>query len=189
MKKWILFLTILGAQVAIAATGEHAESGPVEIPRSVIYQCINVAILFFALVYLLKAAIVKFYADRKANYQAAAERAKAAREKAEQEFLAIQHKLHQLESSAEDSFKSAQAEAQNLRQQMIKDGQEMAARIKHEAEQTAKIEIQKAQQHLREQLLKDAVQAAKSTLSHDIGAAEHQKLQAEFVNNVQAVNP
>jgi F-type H+-transporting ATPase subunit b len=189
MKKWIPLLVIFCAHAALAAGGEHAESGPVEVPRTVLYQTINVIILFGALVYFLKGMIVKFYSDRKAHYLVAAERSKAAREKAEQAYLEIQHKLTQLSATADDSYNKAQADAKILRQQMMKDGEEMALRIKHEAEQTAKIEILKAQQHLREQLLKDAVQAAKSTLTNDIGAADHQKLQSDFVHNVQAVQP
>lgn len=189
MKKWIPFLLLLGANAALAAGGEHHESGPVEVPRAVLYQLINVVILFAGLTYFLKATIVKFYKDRKAHYMVAAEKSKAAREKAEQEYLDIKHKLQQLEATADDSYNKAQIDAQNLRQQMIKDGEEMAARIKNEAQQTAKIEIQKAQQHLREQLLADAVKAAKSALTSDIAAADHQKLQGDFANNVQAVNP
>lgn len=189
MTKWISLLILLAASTVFAASGGHDAHGPVHVPKAVIYQAINVTILFGGLFYFLRGAIVKFYKDRKAHYLVAAERSKAAREKAEQEYLDIKHKLSQLESTADESYNRAQVEAKNLREQMIKDGQEMAARIKHEAEQTAKIEIQKAQQHLREQLLKDAVKAAKATLTSDIGAADHQKLQGEFVNNVQAVNP
>jgi F-type H+-transporting ATPase subunit b len=189
MKKWIPFLLLLGANAALAASGEHHESGPVEVPKAVLYQLINVLILFGGLFYFLKGHVVKFYKDRKAHYMVAAERSKAAREKAEQDFLDIKHKLQQLEATADESYDRAQAEAKNMRQQMIKDGEEMAARIKNEAQQTAKIEIQKAQQHLREQLLNDAIKAAKSALTSDIAAADHQKLQGEFVNNVQAVNP
>jgi F-type H+-transporting ATPase subunit b len=133
--------------------------------------------------------IVKMYADRKQNYLAAAAKSKAAREEAEREFVEVKHKLDQLEASADESLSRAKAEAADMKHQLIRDAQDMASRIKHEAEETAKIEVIKAQTHLREQLLKDAIDAAKTVLSKDIGSADHQKLQSEFVNKVQAVNP
>jgi len=190
MKKWFAFLLILGAGAAFAASGhgEH-EAGPVEVPRVVIYQLINVIILFGGLYYFVKDVVVKAFADRRAGYLAAAQKSQAAREEAEKQFVDIKHKLDQLENSQDESISRARAEANDMKQSLIKEAQEVAARIKNEAEQTAKIEIQKAQTHLREQLLKDSLEAAKAVLSKDIGSADHQKLQSEFVNKVQAVNP
>jgi len=188
MRKWFPFLLLLGTSVAFAAHGE-VETGEVTVPKVVLYQAINVIILFAGLAYFLKGMIVKFYGERRQNYLAAAEKAKAARDEAEKEFLAIKHKLDQLAETVDESLSRARAEAADMKKQLINDAKELAARIKHEAEETAKIEVQKAQTHLREQLLKDAVAAAKTVLSKDIGSADHQKLQSEFVNKVQAVNP
>jgi F-type H+-transporting ATPase subunit b len=189
MKKWFPFLLTLGTSVAFASGDQGGHGSPIEVPRVVLYQLINVVVLFAALVYFLKGTVVKFYADRKANYLAAAQRSQTAREEAEKQFIDIKHKLSQLESSEDESLSRAKAEATDMRRSLIKEAQEAAARIKNEAEQTAKIEIQKAQTHLREQLLKDSLAAARAILSKDIGSADHQKLQSEFVNKVQAVNP
>jgi F-type H+-transporting ATPase subunit b len=190
MKKWFPFLLILGtsAAFAVGGHGEH-EAASVEVPRVVLYQVINVALLFGGLVYFLKDTIVSFYRERKANYLAAAQKSQAAREEAEKQFVDIKHKLDQLQNSEDESISRAKAEATDLRHSLVKEAQELAVRIKNEAEQTAKIEIQKAQLHLREQLLKDSIQAAKMVLAKDISSADHQKLQSEFVNKVQAVNP
>jgi F-type H+-transporting ATPase subunit b len=190
MKKWFAFLILLGTSCAFAAAGhgEHHE-GPVEVPKQVLYQAINVFILFAGLIYFLKGAVVKFYKDRQAAYLSAAEKSKAAREAAEQQFVEIKHKIDQLESSADETISRARAEAADMKHALVKDAQEMAIKIKHQAVETAKIEILKAQTHLREQLLKDSLDAAKMVLSKDIGSADHQKLQSDFVTNVQAVNP
>jgi F-type H+-transporting ATPase subunit b len=188
MKKWFVFLLALGASFAYAESAEHGE-GPVEVPKVVLYQAINVAILFGGLFYFLKDKVIKFYQDRQATYTAAAEKSKAAREQAERQFVDIKHKIEQLENSADESISRARAEAVDMKHAMVKEAQEMSLRIKHEAEETAKIEILKAQTHLREQLLREAIDAAKAVLSKDIGSADHQKLQSDFVNNVQAVNP
>lgn len=188
MNKWFAFLLVLGASTAYAASGgEHG--GEVHVPKVVLYQAINVVLLFGGLYYFLKKPVVKFYADRKENYLAAAKKSQTAREEAEKQFVDIKHKLNQLEATTDESISRARAEAVDMKQALIKEAQEAAARIKNEAEQTAKIEIQKAQTHLREQLLKDSIEAAKAVLSKDIGSADHQKLQSEFVNKVQAVNP
>lgn len=189
MKKWFVFLLALGASSAFAASGHGEHGGEIHVPRVVLYQVINVILLFGGLYYFLKNVVVKFYADRRATYLAAAQKSQAAREEAEKQFADIKNKLDKLESSAEESVSRAKAEAADMKNSLIKEAQEIAARIKNEAEQTAKIEVQKAQTQLREQLLKDSIDAAKAVLSKDIGSADHQKLQSEFVNKVQAVNP
>ena len=189
MKKWFVFLLVLGASCAYAASGHDEHGGEIHVPKVVIYQAINVVLLFGGLYYFLKDTVVKFYADRKATYVAAAQKSQAAREAAEKQFADIKNKLSQLEASTDESISRAKAEAADMKRAMLKDAQDVANRIKNEAEQTAKIEIQKAQTQLREQLLKDSVAAAKMVLSKDIGSADHQKLQSEFVNKVQAVNP
>lgn len=172
----------------VYASSEHGE-GPIEIPRSVLYQTINVLILFGGLFYFLKSTVIKFYSDRKSSFLAAAEKSKSAREQAEKQFVDIKHKIDQLESSTDESLSRARAEAADMRHALAKEAQEMAKKIRHEAQETAKIEILKAQTHLKEQLLKDSLEAAKKILSRDISSADHQNLQTEFVNKVQAVNP
>lgn len=187
MKKWFVFLLIFGCELAYSAGG-HGD-GHVEVPKVVLYQVINVMILFGGLFYFLKGTIVKLYAERKANYLSAAKRSQAAKELAEQQLADIQGKLSQLIATQEETISRARAEANDMKKALIKEAQEIAARVKNEAEQTAKIEIQKAQSQLREQLLRESLEAAKAVLSKDIGTADHQKLQSEFVNKVQAVNP
>lgn len=189
MKKWFAFLLVMGASIAFAAGGHGEHGGEVHVPKVVLYQLINVLILFGGLFYFLKNVVIKFYADRKANYLSAAQKSQAAREEAEKQFVEVKNKLDKLEATTDESISRAKAEAVDMKNDLIKEAQEVAARIKKEAEQTAKIEIQKAQTQLREQLLKDSIEAAKAVLSKDIGSADHQKLQSEFVNKVQAVNP
>jgi len=190
MKKWLALLLVFGTSGALAASGQgEAHGGPVEVPRQVLFQAINVAILFGGLFYILKGSVVKFYRERQANYLVAAEKSKAAREQAELQFVEIKHKIDQLEGTVDETISRARAEAVDMKQAMVKEANEMALKIKRQAEETAKIEVQKAQTHLREQLLKDAIGAAKTVLSKDIGSADHQKLQNDFVTNVQAVNP
>lgn len=191
MKKWFAFLLVLGTSGAYAASG-HGEvhhEGPVEIPRQVMFQAINVIVLFLGLFFVLKASVIKFYKDRQATYMAAAEKSKLAREQAEQQYLEIKHKIDQLEGTVDETMSRARAEASDMKKALISDANEMAERIQRQAKETAKIEIQKAQTHLREQLLKDSIEAAKMVLTKDIGSADHQKLQTDFVNRVQAVNP
>lgn len=189
MKKFLMIFIVLGASLAYAAHGGEAETGDVEVPKVVLYQAINVIALFVGLIYILRGKVISFYASRKTNFVAAAEKSKAAQDQAQHELLEIKHRLQQLGDSAEENYMRAKAESVNMRDQMVRGAHELASRLKHEAEQTAKIEIQKAQIHLRDQLLKDSVAAAKIVLSKDIGSNEHQKLQSDFVNKVQAVSP
>lgn len=186
MKSLMMLLLICATSVAFGQEGhEHAGTPWSEIG----WQVVNIGILFGALFYYLRKPTVEFFRQRRAQFTEAAQKSQAARLDAEKQYLDIKHKIDHLESNKDQDIARASAEAADLRKQMIRDAEETAARVKHEAETTVQIEIQRAKQELREQFVREAVAAARTVLTKDVGNQDQQRLQTDFMKNIQAVNP
>lgn len=188
MKALINLLILLAPVIVLAAGAEHGgDHHAIEIPKSVIYQVINVVILLGGLVYFTKDSIISLFAGRKSAYLEAAQKSAFAREQAEKEFVDIKNKLANLDNTRQEEINKAKAHADDLKKQIIEEADLVAKRIKDEAEMTAKLEVQRAQRDLRHQLLSDSVEAARIVLTKDIGASDQQKLQNEFINHIEVV--
>lgn len=184
--KLILNLLILALPaLAFAAGGEHHAEG---IPKAVWYQIVNVAILIGGLVYFTKDSIVGFFSGRKTEFISAAAKSASAREEAERQFLDIKNKLDQIAATREESLRKAEAHAEDLKKQIATEANEVSKRIREEAALTARLEIERAQRDLRQGLLRDSVEAARIVLTKDIGAADQQKLQNDFIKDIEVVS-
>lgn len=180
MKFFGLVLISLFPGLALAAGGHHGEG----VPKVVIYQVINVVILFGGIIYFTKDSVIAFFKDRSSQYLEAAQKSAFAREQAEREFVDIKNKLAQLDATRTESLKKAQAHAEDMKKQILDEAQVVSNRIKEDAKLTAKLEVERAQRDLRQQLLKDSVEAARVVLTKDLGSADQQKLQKDFINHV-----
>lgn len=187
MKALVNLLILLAPAIVFASGAEHGAEHAIEIPKSVMYQAINVGILVAGLIYFTKDGIVSFFGGRKAAYLEAAQKSAFAREQAEREFVDIKSKLANLDNTRAEQIAKAKAHADDLKNQIIEEAGQVSKRIKDEAELTAKLEVQRAQKELRQQLLTDSVDAARIVLTKDIGAADQQKLQKEFINHIAEV--
>ncbi len=177
----VLFLII---PTAAFAAGGGAHDG---IPSTVIYQAINLTILFSGIIYFAKDGVKQFFADRKTQYLDAAKKSAAAREEAEKQFQDIKAKIDHLNATYASSIAQAKANAAELKEQMTADANALAKRIKDEAELTVRLEVERAQAQLKQQLLKDSVDAARMVLAKDVNSADHAALQSQFSKNIEAV--
>lgn len=187
-KSFAVCATLLCGLTVLAneAHGEaHAGLTP-EIIKTVIYQTINLVLLFGGLVYFTKAAIKGFFTSKRASFLAAAEKSKATRAAAEQEHMQIQVRLTKLESTAGESISRARAEAAELKRQIVQEAQALTQRIRDEAASSARQEISRATAILRQQLIRDSMEAAQKDLGQ-VSAEDQNRLQGAFINNIQAV--
>lgn len=188
MKKTGLFLLVLTLPfLALAAGGEHGVHQDAGVPRVVLYQLINVVILFAGIIYYTKDKIVALFTQRRADYLAAAEKSASARQQAEREFQDIKTKIQQLEATRAETIAKANSHAKEIQQQISAEADAVASRIREEAKLTVQIETQKAQRDLRQQLIRDSLEAARSVLTKDISSPDHQKLQGDFAQNIGGV--
>jgi F-type H+-transporting ATPase subunit b len=174
---------------ALALAAESGHNAGNEIPKTVIYQAINVIILVGGLIYFTKDAIVAFFGGRKTTYLEQAQKAAFAREQAEREFVDIKHKIATLDQTRAEAIAKAQAHAQDMQKQIMDEASAVSKRIQDDAQLTAKLEVARAQRELREELLKSSVEAARIVLTKDISANDQQKLQTDFVKNIEVSAP
>jgi len=185
MKSFILSLALLLiSEAGLAAGGAHHGDG---IPAVVGWQTINFLIYAALLYFLLRKPTASFFKSRVENFQQALIRAEKAKSEAEAQRHEIEQRLKALENSAEQSYAQAQAEAKDLRNKIVFEAKGLSEKLKLDAQRTAEIELQRAKSELREEMLTQAVDAAKKILSERIAEPDQKRLQTEFVQKIQEV--
>lgn len=184
-----LFISTLATSSLCLASGAAHEGHGLDDHqiKTIIYQTINVSILFAGLFYFLKNPIKSFFKDKKANFILAAEKAQSIKASAEKEHMEIQVRLTKLESTSDESVSRARAEAADMKKQLIAEANSVYSRIRNEAEAAAKLEVEKAKKTLREQLILDATQMAHEQMKTKVSGDDHKRLQGEFIHNIEAV--
>jgi len=167
-----------------AAGGGHSN----EIPGVILWQVVNLGILLGALVYFLKDTVIKAFADKRTAFLAEFEKSKAAQATAEKSYLDVKAKLEELNRTANQSVSKAEKEAEEMKKLMIADAKSAAAKVREESQRAAMHDTSKAQRNLQIKIATEAISAARSILSKDIGSSDHQKLQSDFTKNIQAVH-
>lgn len=186
--KYLLSLFVLALPVLVFAAGKGGHGDAHAIPtKMIIYQTINVVILLSGVVYFLRAPIRQYFKDRRETFLGEANRAEAARKQAEQERMDIQLRLEKLESTAGESVARAREEAAEMKKQLIAEAEAISKRIRDEASEAARIEVEKAKAHLRDTLVRESLQMARTQLSSKVTPEDHQRLQSDFINHIQAV--
>lgn len=181
--------SILLASLVAQAETEAAAHG-VHVPtREIFWQCFNLAIVFGALFYFLKKPVVEFFSSRASVYLEAEKKSQSAKLAAEKQYLEIKHKLENLENNHAENLVRAEADAADLRKQLLREADEVAARIKKESQETITMESAKARETVQNEFIQKTLEAARSVLSKDIGAQDHTRLQANFAQTVKEVQP
>lgn len=188
--KLLSFVGLILISTLVFANEHGGGAGHDEIPlKTIMYQSINVTILFAGLFYFLKNPVKSFFKEKKELFLSAAQKAQEAKAAAEEEHLAIQVKLTKLESTADESISRARAEAADLKKQLIQEAHTISKRIKSEAEAAAKLEIEKAKNKLREDMILEATKLARAQFVAGVSADDHKRLQGDFIDNIKAVQP
>jgi F-type H+-transporting ATPase subunit b len=185
----ILFLlvTVLSPVLVLANEEAHGGHHGLEIPTAVTYQAINFLIYAGLLLYFLRHPVRNFFKTREEAYKQALIKAESARHEAEARKSDIQKRLHAFESSANESLQKAKADAEALKKQIQKEASDLADRLKAETQRSAALEIEKARNLLREEVLAQSILQAKKLLSDKIADGDQQRLQTEFVDKIQEV--
>ena len=187
MKAVFSLLTLIFAPALVFAAGSEHSSGayPGGVPFVVVYQAINVVILFGGLFYFMKEPVILLFANRKSQYLAAATKAQTIRQQAEQDHSEIKSKLASLESSTEQSLAQAKQDAANMKTQMLAEAEALSKRIREEAKLAAQLEFERAKNKLREDVLRASFEAARASLGSKVSTDEHRRLEGEFLNKIQ----
>ena len=185
MIKWIMMFFFLSTSVWAS---EGAHHGPEGIPyKTIITQSVNLLIFIGLMVYFLRKELAKHFAERKRSFHELVNRAEKARSEAEATRKEISERLVRMESSAQDSIKQAEREAEELRKTIIKEAASISERMQVEAQKTAQVEIERARAELRSEILRMSAEQAEKSLREKVGDTEKKRLQNEFVEKIQVV--
>ena len=176
----LLFASIVFASESHSA---HGEAG--EIPKVVLFQAINVAIIMIAAIYLGRKKVVKYFEDKRALFIAAQEKAQGILKTAQQEHHEVKTRLDKLKITRAESLSKAKADANDIRSKIIEEAKMMAKKLREEAVLSSKIEIERAKIHLRDQLIKEAFDLSKRDLATKATQADQKKLQDDFISKVK----
>lgn len=164
------------------------EVDPNLIPWKVLgIQTFNVVLLLGVLIYLLRETVVVHFKGRRQTYTDLVERAEAAKTAAEKSHHEISRKLKELQQSAEESLRTAQSEAAAMKNKLMNDAQTLAKKLEEDAHRSVELEIEKAKNQLRCELLTEALGASREALKKTVGSSESQRLQTEFADKIQVV--
>lgn len=182
----LVFMISLMTVEAMAAAGGHGHHDG--IPKAVWWQLFNVTILLGGLIYFAGPGIKKAFRERKDQYLAAANRARALREQAELENKDIKDRLNTVERTAKDSLQRAEADAVAMKKQMILDAEDLSKRIRSEAARSAQNENEKARREIRTAMVSEATTVARQELQKNLNSDSHRALNGDFLNKIQAAN-
>jgi F-type H+-transporting ATPase subunit b len=184
-------ITLFTLTLPVLALGEAAEHSAsheaIEIPKTIIYQIINFILVLGLLYFLLKKKVVDFFGDRKAQYLDAVNRFEKARNEAEMKASEIRMRLEKLEASSAHSIQQARQEAQQLQTQIVAEAQSASQKLQAEAKKTASVEVVNAVAELREEVLRQSTEAARSQMLQQMKENDQRRLQQEFVDKIQVV--
>jgi F-type H+-transporting ATPase subunit b len=181
----IFTLGILFASMALASSEAHGGHGLDDHQKKVImYQVINVSLMFFGLFFFGKAPIKKMLAEKRVAYEQASVKAEKVKKQAEEELQEMKVRLTRLDSTAEESIMRARADAADLKKQIIEESVAISSRIKQEADAAAKMEIQKAKRQIRDEMIGMAADMAKNKMSTGLTANDQKALKDSFIQQV-----
>lgn len=178
-----LMLVLTG--VACASSDAHgADSGA--LLKDFLYRCLNFAVIFGALFYVLAKPLRKGLGERRAQLIESLEQANKARELAEAKVAEYERKLG--DSDREIAELLAQAkEANSLeRANALAEAQAVADTVRKEARQCADREIERARRELRAETAQMAVSMAEERLRRQITNEDHARLVTENLQQMES---
>lgn len=178
-----ILLTLLPV-LAFGAGGGHG-GGHDGIPADFYWSVLNFSLYAILLFVLLKGKVVAAFKDRATTFQAAAGKAKAAKDEAEAQRRAIADRIRTLETTAEESMRRAKQEAEGIKQKTLAEAEATAQAMEKEAQRTIAIEVEKARAQLKGEMLEQSIQVSKKLLTDKMAANDQQRLQTEFLQKIE----
>lgn len=188
MNKFVSFLVmafISSGAIASSAGESHGESHG--IPPVVFYQTINVLIILVTGIFYGRPKVAQFFKQKRNQFLLDQNKAQSFLQAAQVEHSEAKRRLEKLRSTYEEAISKAGADANDLKKQLIQDAEQNAKKMKTEASQMARFQIEKAKKEVRTQLIVEAFELSKKDLSGKATSADQKKLQEDFISKVQVV--
>jgi F-type H+-transporting ATPase subunit b len=183
----IASILLLAAQMVNAAGGGH--EGPIHVPTEFVFQqTFNFLLAIFVLWYFLRKTVRAHFKARHAEYHDVVRKVESAKVEAEDLKKTLNEKMVKLNTEAEANAHKAKSEADEMHQKLVHDAKGLSDKLIIDAKASIDIELQKAKQQLKAELLEMSLEAAQRELKSEVSDKDDQRLKEQFVENIQAVN-
>lgn len=149
-----------------------------------LYALLNLLILYLLVKKFLYKPVKKMLANRQATIDKEYEDAKNAKEKAMSDQKTYEEKLSHAQSEADSLIQSAVSTAQKREHEILSEAKEKADGIRRQAEADAKLELKKAEQSIKEEIVSVGTMIAGKMLEREINAQDHKEMIDSFIDKI-----
>ncbi len=147
------------------------------------WRILNFAIVVAILVWAVKKADIKgLLAARREGVEKALRDAEEAREAAEMKYREYSEKLEKASREIDEIYAAIKQETEMEKARILAEADATAERIREQAADAARQEIQKARSELREEAARLSVQLATQTLKERMGKNDQDRFVNEFID-------
>jgi F-type H+-transporting ATPase subunit b len=154
---------------------------------SFLFKVVNFGILMAILIKALKKPLGNFLKNRRTRVREALEEAERAKAEAQRKMQDYEKRLARIDEEIEEIRHALRGEGEREKARIIHDAEQMAEKIRAQAQATAQQEIQVAQQVLREEVADLAVKLAEEILKKGMSKADQKKLVEEYVAQMETL--
>ncbi len=178
------FMLALAGVAYASSDGHGADSGV--LLKDFLYRCLNFAVVFGALVYVLTKPLRKGLGERRAQLIETLEKANNARELAEAKVAEYEHKLADSDREIAELLVQAKEVNSQERDNALAEAQTVADTVRKEARQCADREIERARRELRAETAQLAISMAEDLLRQQITNEDHARLVNENLQQMES---
>ncbi len=154
------------------------------VPWEIITQLVNLLLLFLLIKHFLFKPVQNILDARQAEIDKTYDDAEKAQDEAEALRDEYEKRIADAKNEASDIVKSATRKAQLHSEEIVRDAQAEAVRIKEKADEQIEQEKKKAMNELKDEISGIAVDIASKVVEREIDEKDHEALIAEFIKGV-----
>lgn len=149
-----------------------------------LFALLNLLILYLLVKKFLYQPVKKMLAGRQQTIDDEYKEAEDAKKKALSDKQTYEEKLSEAQSQADSLIQSAVQTAQTREQQILAEAKEKADDIRRQAEADAKLELRKAEQTIKEEIVSVGTMLAGKVLEREMNEEDHKKLIDSLIDEI-----
>lgn len=175
-----LFILLAFAALAGASGGEADTRAKL---MNFAWKTLDFAVLAGLIYWMAGKKAKDFFSGRRENIRKALEEAAIAREDAQKKFREYDEKLEKATSEIAELTKMIEEQGMAEKQKIMKEANEIAAKMKEDTLIRMEQEFKKAKQQLRIEAVRYATQMAETILRQNIRVEDHEKMVRDYIND------
>lgn len=149
-----------------------------------LYALCNLLILFLLVKKFLYQPVKKMLSNRQTTIDAQYQDAQEAKQKAISDQKAYEAKLSHAQEEADTLIQSAVLSAQNRETEILAEAKQKADGIRRQAENDARLEMKKAEQKVKEEIVSVGTLIAGKMLEREINPEDHKKMIDSLIDEI-----